>query len=292
MLEATLFVNLLIDGLVTGSIYALLAIGFSLMWWLSDIVHLAHGGVMLVGGYALFVVGSSFGLPLWIALVAALLAVIIVGLTIDEVIYKPLQDRRTGELGLITASLGILIALEFAITIGFGPEGVRADATGLRGPIASPMLIALDTYAVLVFLTTLAIFALLTFFMGHMRLGREMRAVAANRELAKVLGVNSRMVQRTTVILASALVLPVCTFYLFNVGVRPYEVLHIVLVASVVATVGGRGSIAGALVGGLIVGIGESVMIWFFDAGWRQVITFMLLYVLLLVRPQGIFAKA
>ncbi|MEX0729321.1 MAG: branched-chain amino acid ABC transporter permease [Aquisalimonadaceae bacterium] len=288
---STLLANLLIDGLVTGSLYALVAIGFSLMWWLSDIVHLAHGGVMLVAGYVVFAVVAALGWPLALGLLLSLLVVMALSLIIDEVIYRPLQERKTSEMGLITASLGILIALEFGLIITFGPEGVSADAGGLRAPLASPMLMAFDGYSVLVLGTALVAFAALGLFMGYTRIGRELRAVAENRHLARVLGIDGRKAQRITCMLAAALVVPVSAFYLFNVGVTPHEILYIILIAAAVAIIGGRGSIAGALLAGLVVGVTESVMVWFFDSGWRLVVTFGLLYALLLIRPQGLFGK-
>jgi branched-chain amino acid transport system permease protein len=290
--SANLLLNLVLEGIATGSIYALVAIGFSLLWWLGDIVHLAHGGVLLGAGYAMFYVLSVLGWPILLAFPAGIALAVVLGVLVDRVIYAPMLERGSSEMALLTASLGVLIVFEYALTLLFGPEGVTLDAGALRTPL-TPSLLAVDRYAVLAVGGTLALFLGVGAFMRYSATGKAMRAVAENRELARVLGMDTRAVQRKATMLAAALVTPAAMLLLFSTGMAPHESLHLVLVAAVIAILGGRGSILGALVGGLLIGLAESVMQWQFAAGWRQLVTFSVLYVLLLVRPQGLFgAKA
>lgn len=286
--NAQLLLNLALEGIATGSIYALVAIGFSLLWWLGDLVHLAHGGVLLASGYAMFYVLSALGGPIWIAFPAGIAAAIVLGLALDRLMYLPMLARGSSEMALLTASLGALIVFEYALTLLFGPEGVTLDAGDLRTPL-TPDLLAVDRYAVIAVGGTLALFAGVMLFMRTTATGKAMRAVAENRELARVLGMDTRAVYRRASMLAAALVAPASILLLYSTGITPHESLHIVLVAAVIAILGGRGSILGALVGGLFIGLAESVMQWQFAAGWRQVVTFSVLYVLLLIRPQGLF---
>lgn len=285
----SLLVNLVIEGIATGSIYALVAVGFSILWWLADIVHLAHGGVMLGAGYVMFYTLSVLGWPLWVALAAGLIGAVVLGLAVDALLYQPMRSRGSSEMALLTASLGALIVLQYGLTILFGPEGVTLDAGQLRTPLLPEGLPAIDRYSVLVVGTTLAVFLAVAGIVRHTATGKAMRAVAENRELARVLGMSVLAIQRKATVLAAALVVPAGILLLHNAGITPHDALHVVLVASVIAILGGRGSIAGALVGGLLIGIAESVMQWKFAAGWRQFVTFGILYVLLLVRPQGLF---
>jgi branched-chain amino acid transport system permease protein len=285
----SLLANLVIEGITTGSIYALVAVGFSLLWWLADIVHLAHGGVMLAAGYLMFYALSVLGWPLPAALVAGLAGAIVLGLAVDVLLYQPMHARGSSEMAMLTASLGALIVLEYGLTIVFGPEGVTMDAGTLRTPLFPDGLAAIDRYSVLVVGTTLAVFAGVLAFVRYSATGKAMRAVAENRELARVLGMSVRGVQRKATVLAAALVVPAGILLLHNTGIAPHDALHVVLVAAVIAILGGRGSIVGALVGGLLIGVAESAMQWQFAAGWRQFVTFGFLYVLLLVRPQGLF---
>lgn len=288
MEQLTLFVNLLIDGIGTGCLYALAGIGFSLLWWLADIVHLAHGGVIIVAGYAGYLVLAKLGAPLWVALLAAMLAAVVLGVLIDRLAYRRLSQRGSGEMGMLTASLGLLICLEYAVTVAFGPEGVQADAGSARAPFFPASGVLLDTYTLLVVGVTAAIFGGLTVLMRSTQLGRDMRAVAENPSLAHALGIRTLQVTTAASALAAAAGAPAALVYLYNRGVNPHDAVHIVLMGAIVAIFGGRGSIAGALIAALVIGVAESVMVWFFAAGWREVMTFGLLYILLLVRPQGL----
>ncbi|MGH6710207.1 MAG: branched-chain amino acid ABC transporter permease [Bradyrhizobium sp.] len=292
MTSASLLLNLVIDGFVQGCIYAMLAAGFSLLWWVSGIVHLAHGGVMLVGGFALYVVLSAFGVSVIPAIAIGAGCSVIVGLAIDTIVYQPLLRRRTDEMGLLTASLGVLIVLEYALTIAFGPEGATLDPEGLRSPMFAGFLPVLDWFSALILLTTCVIFGALHLVMTRTETGRSLRAVADNPELARVIGVDTPSVYRQVAALAAVLALPAAAFLLFNTGLAPSEALHIVLVSAVVAIIGGRGSMLGALVAGLTIGVAESATTWQLATGWRQFVTFAFLYFLLLVRPQGLFGKA
>jgi branched-chain amino acid transport system permease protein len=292
MEKLILFINLLTDGITTGSLYALVAIGFSLLWWLVDVVHLAHGGVVIAAGYAGYIVVAYAGLPVWAGVIFAIVVAVILGLLIDRLAYQKLLARGSGEMGMLTVSLGILICLEYALTLAFGPEGVMLDAGALRLPLLMETGLVFDSYSIIVIASVIVIFAGLAIFMRRSRMGKSMRAVAENAGLAKVLGISTVKVTLFASALSAALGAPAAMVYLFNRGVQPHDAMHIVLMAAIVAIIGGRGSIVGALIGGLLIGVAESVMVWFFAAGWREVMTFGLLYVLLLVRPQGLFGSA
>jgi branched-chain amino acid transport system permease protein len=288
MEQITLFINLLIDGLGTGCLYALTGIGFSLLWWLADIIHLAHGGVIIVAGYAGYLVISKLGGPLWIALLAAILVAMALGVLIDRLAYQRLARRGSGEMGMLTASLGLLMCLEYAVTVAFGPEGVQAEAGPARIPFFPSSGILLDPYIVAVVICTAVVFSGLTLVMRRTQLGRNMRAVAENPALAHALGIKTLWVTTAASAIAAAAGAPAALVYLYSRGVTPHDAIHIVLMGAIVAIFGGRGSIAGALIAALVIGTAESVMVWFFDAGWREVITFGLLYGILLVRPDGL----
>lgn len=292
MEQLTLFLNLLTDGVSTGCLYALVAIGFSLLWWLVDIVHLAHGGVVIAAGYAGYMVVANAGLPVWAGIAAAIVVAIILGILIDRLAYQKLLRRGSGEMGMLTVSLGILICIEYILTLMFGPEGVMLNAGAARAPFFPESGLFFDGYTVMVVGSVAIIFSGLLAFMRYSKMGKSMRAVAENADLAKVLGVSTIKVTLFASALSAALGAPAAMVYLFNRGVQPHDAMHIVLMAAIVAIFGGRGSIVGALIAGLIIGVAESVMVWFFAAGWREVMTFGLLYVLLLVRPQGLLGSA
>lgn len=288
MEQLSLLSNLLIDGLSTGCLYALAGVGFSLLWWLADIIHLAHGGVIIVAGYAGYLVIAKLGGPLWLALVVAIAVAVTLGVAIERLAYQRLARRGSGEMGMLTASLGLLICLEYAVTVVFGPEGVQADAGSARIPLFPASGVLLDVYTLTVAGCTAVVFSGLTLVMRRTQLGKNMRAVAENPSLAHSLGIRTVWVTTAASAIAAAVGAPAALVYLYNRGVTPHDAIHIVLMGAIVAIFGGRGSIAGALIAALLIGTAESVMVWFFDAGWREVMTFGLLYVVLLVRPDGL----
>lgn len=288
MEQVALFLNLLIDGLSTGCLYALAGIGFSLLWWLADIVHLAHGGVIIVAGYAGYFAVTRLGAPVVVALGISVVVAVVLGILIDRLAYQRLARRGSGEMGMLTVSLGLLICLEYAVTVAFGPEGVQADPGAARTPFFPESGILLDSYTLAVTIGTALVFAALTYLMRATQLGKNMRAVAENPSLAHALGIRTLQVTTAASALAAAAGAPAAMVYLYSRGVTPHDAIHIVLMGAIVAIFGGRGSVAGALIAALILGVAESVMVWFFDAGWREVMTFGLLYVLLLVRPEGL----
>lgn len=283
-----LLVNLFVDGIVTGCLYGMVAVGFSLLWWLTGIVHIAHGAVYLVAGYSVFVAATALGLPLWLAIALAVPVAVAAGMAVQLTLYRPFLARSATEDAVITASLGVLIIVQYLMVLAFGPEGVSIDA-GLRQALFAGTSLVVDRFAIAAAVSALLSMLALHVLLRRTNLGRSMRAVAENDSLAGVLGLPILRIQLVAHALAAALIVPPAALTLFDIGVHPPEALHLVLMAAVVAILGGRGSVTGAFAGGIIVGVAESVMLWVLSAGWRQLITFSLLYVLLLLRPQGLF---
>ena len=202
--QLALFLNLLIDGISTGCLYALIAIGFSLLWWLADIVHLAHGGVIIAAGYAGHVLISRFAAPLWAACGVALVIAVVLGLSIQRGAYQKLRSQGTGEMGMLTASLGVLICMEYGLAIAFGPEGIQLDAGSARTPLLAGSGLVVDAYTVAVIATTAATFIALIVLMRVTQFGKNMRAVAENHDLANVVGIRVNRVVLGASMLASA----------------------------------------------------------------------------------------
>jgi branched-chain amino acid transport system permease protein len=288
MSESALLFNLLLDGLVTGLVYGLIALGFTLVWRICDVIHLAHGAVMLIGAYAL-AQSAAAGLPIPLALLVAAAVAILAGAAMEELIYRPLRQRGSGEMGMLTASLGLLIGVQYVLVMLFGPESFSLSADGLRNPLIADFPILLDPYALIAAVVGGATFYAVHYVLTGTGAGRSMRALSSNAQLATVVGLDTELARRIAMATGSVLTVPAAALMLYNTGLSPTDGLHLVLVAAVVAIIGGRGSLLGALLGGIFVGIAESIMVWYFPAGWRQMVTFAALYLLLLGRPQGLF---
>jgi branched-chain amino acid transport system permease protein len=282
-----LLLNLFFEGIITGLLYALVALGFSLIWRICDVIHIAHGGVLLVAGAAMYVAGQA-GIPLVLAFLVGCIAAAAMGLVIEEVFYRPMRQRGGGEFGMITVSLGVLIVIEYGVVILLGPEDMSISAPSLRIPLIADLPVTFDMFSILVLLVVPGLFLICALLVNFTAMGSAMRALASNAELATVVGMNTEAARRKAIVLGSLTTVPTALLMLVNTGMTPTDGLHIVLIAATVSIIGGRGSLAGALIGGILVGLAESLMVWHFPYGWRQVITFLPLYVLLLLRPQGL----
>jgi len=283
-----LFLNLVLEGIVTGLVYALIALGFSLIWRVCDVIHIAHGGVLLIAAAAIFVVHRA-GLPFFAAIVAGAIAATVAGLLIEEGFYRPMRNWGASEFGMITVSLGILIVIQYGIVIMLGPDDMSVSAPSLREPLVAGLPVTFDRFSITTLGLVAGLFILCALLFNRTAMGRSMRALASNEQLASIIGLDTEGARRKAIIVGSLMTVPAAALMLVNNGILPTDGLHIILVAATVSIIGGRGSLAGALLGGLLIGLAESLMVWHFPYGWRQVITFVPLYLLLLVRPQGLF---
>lgn len=281
--------RLLLEGLTTGSRYAIVAMGFSLIWWVTATVHVAHGGVVLVTAYALYFLVKVAHVRFLLAVPAAAVVAVALGLLVEYALYKPLRRKGSGEMTVLTASLGGLIILENVLSIVAGQDIRLLESDFLRETQFSVAGVGVDYYASITLATTAGLFALVIALMAKTRVGKGMRALAANDELARVVGLDVERLKTLCVVVGSALIVPAAALIVYDTGVVPDLGMHTVLVAAVVTIFGGMGSVAAALVGGLVIGLAESLMVWRFTAGWQDVVTFVILYFVLLLRPQGLF---
>jgi len=284
------FLQVLLSGLATGSIYALAAIGFTLLWQAAQTVNFAQGEfVMLPAFFVLFAI-KVLSFPLWLALLfGLLLAVLLLGLLFKKIIVEPMQ----GNLGLplVIATMALAILMKESTKMFFGaeaqpfPELFPADTMNVLCAIVS-------VQDLLNLATSLLCVVALSMFLNRTRTGRCMQATAQNPAVAEILGVNiKRMVLYTFLInaalaaLASFLISPL---YLakFSNG----ETLGIV--AFIAAIIGGFNQIRGALVGGLLIGVLDNLVATYVTAEYRAAVPLVLLIAIILWRPQGLLGTS
>lgn len=282
----------LLNGLFLGSIYALFAIGFTLVFGILDRLNLAHPSVFAASAFVGIWMTDAFDLPLWLVLILVFAFGAVVGLLIERIAFRPLRDRPDAHFaGLISsiAMAGMIVALLQAV---FGPNTRRfpvgtipEDALQLWGLTASWLQI-------IILAVSLGLMVALSVLVQKSRLGRSMRAVAENPTAARVLGVNVDRVTATTFAISTALGAVAGVLFALNVNSAQLGMgSAIELKGLAVIIVGGMGSLSGSLVGGLVLGIAEVFAIQYIGSSWRDLIAFALLFVILLVRPEGLFGK-
>ncbi len=332
MNELVFFINtVLVNGTVLGSVYALGAIGVTLIFGILRFAHFAHGDMMTLGAFVTFLLtlaAAALGLhtfwPLgFVVLPLAMPITALIALGIDWLIYRPLRDRQAKPVTLLIASIGVTLMLQGLIRLIFGVGDRTFYVDGFKHIFrlkptfigATRPLIVSQPQILLIAVTILVVVAL-HLFLTRSRLGKGMRAMADNPNLARVSGINTREVIRATWIIGGGLACLAGTMLALDVSLKPDLAFNIVLPIFAAAVVGGLGQAYGAIAGGFLVGFAETLAVFnwstvlrpfqgLLPAGWtlpadlslvstdyKLTVAFAILVIVLLVRPTGIFRGA
>ncbi len=285
-----LLLQLLATGLVVGSLYALCALGWGLIYGTTLHFHVAHGAVFSLAAYFAYVGQKVLHLPLAAAVVAAILAASAAGLLIDLLLYQQLERRGALRTSLFIASLGLLILIENLLAIVFTPDPMRLDIGVLDSSLVlGPVF--LTWLHVLTVVLALAGYVALMLFLNRSRWGQAIRAAASSPEMARTVGIDIKRVHLLTYAIGSALAAPAGILVAMDVGAEPFRGTRFVLLASVAVIMGGIGSIPGALLGGLFLGLLENVGIWQLPSEWQSAISFGVFLLFIVLRPRGFFGR-
>ncbi|MGH3396504.1 MAG: branched-chain amino acid ABC transporter permease [Streptosporangiaceae bacterium] len=297
------FFQELVNGVSTGALYSLVALGFSMVYGVLKLLNFAHGDLYMIGAFTGYFVIQWFGGPSALGIPVPLLLIIMfvlaaglvggMGVAIERFAYRPLRDAP--RIAPLITAIGISFFLENSVLLLFGgqtrvyntPEVISLSSGITIGPVT------IDTVQILVLVSGAALMVGLRLLVNNTGLGRQMRAVAADREAAEMLGINVNMTIAATFFLGSALagVAGVMAGLMFN------QVTNLIgfivgLKAFTAAVVGGIGSIPGAMLGGLLIGIAESMITGYVSSTYTNLIVFGILIAVMLARPSGLLGRA
>lgn len=282
-----IFVQLLINGIIAGSIYALVASGFSVIYSTNRFAHFAHGAVIAVGAYILYSLFTLGGLNFYVAAVLTVLASGVLGGIIYWVLYRPLKRRNASAAILLIASLGLLILLENTMQIIFGADvktlGFLKIAKGMEifGAIITPLQVVIVAVALILLVS-------LWIFVHYSQLGKKMLAVADNPDLADVSGINPDRIQLAAFVVGSGLAGVASVLIALEQNIEPTMGMSLIVSGFTGAIIGGVTSLPGAVLGSYILGLVENFGIWYLPSGYKGAIAFGLLFIFLIFRPTGI----
>ena len=291
----------LLNGLTVGSTYALIAIGYTMVYGIIGMINSAHGEVYMIGSYITFLVLAGLALlgieslPLLIAgaLIVSMIVTSAYGYSIERVAYRPL--RGGNRLIPLISAIGMSIFLQNLVRLAQGSRDVAMPSLVSGGIDIGPATgfhATLSYMQIVIFVVTLVSMTLLTLFITRSRMGRACRACAEDLKMTNLLGINTNSIIAITFIIGAALAAVAGVLLGMYYGViNPYIGFMAGLKAFTAAVLGGIGSIPGAVLGGLLLGVAEALTSGYFSAEYKDVVAFSVLILVLLFRPSGILGR-
>jgi neutral amino acid transport system permease protein len=283
--------NTTINGLASGSIYALGAIGLSLVYGILKLVNFAHGDFMTLGGFVAFAINVSAGLPLVVAFLGALVAVAILGIVLEYTVWAPMRRKGAGILQLLLLSIGLAFVMRNLILFIWAGDQRSLDVDQFQ--VWRPFdYISISAIQVTVIVTAGVVLVAVALMLRTTMVGKSMRALSDSFDLAEVSGVNTRRIVAYTWLLAGSLAGLAGVLAAIYTTLTPNTGWFLLLSIFAAVVLGGIGNAYGALIGGLALGLVEEWSTMFIRPTYKEAIGFLVLILVLLVRPQGVFGQA
>jgi len=279
--------QLVVNGLIAGCVYALVTLGFALIYRTVRFFHFAHGAVVTFGGYAAYTAYIVLGASLWLAFASALLLSGLMGMAIDRAVYRPLRRRKAPNLVFLIASFGVFLFVQSAIQLAYG-SSILSLTKGSIVPGHEVLGVVITNTQIAILLSATALATALWFLLRFTSLGVKIRAVADDTLGASVVGINPESVIAASLGIGSALAGVAGVLVGMETNLEPSMGLALILKGIVASIIGGIGSLLGAVAGALLIGLVEAVVAWTVGAQWQDPVVFTVLVSFLLLRPMGV----
>jgi branched-chain amino acid transport system permease protein len=282
----------LVNALSLGCVYALFALGFTLVFGILGVINLSHGAVFMVGAYVALQMATHFDLPLWGAVLAAAIGSGVLGMLIDVLVLKRLRKRNAPHLVPMIATIGAAIALNNGMQGIFGAANMRFPSGMVSDEAIEIAGVHMTVIELIIIFLSFALMAALMAVMKKTQLGRGLRAIAESPKAAALLGIDVEGLFLMTSFAAAALGgVAGVLIGLYSNAVFPLMGQPMLHKGIAVIILGGMGDIRGAMIGGLFLGFAEVLSVAYVGSNMRDAVAFGLLFLILLVRPQGLFGK-
>ena len=281
----------LINGISIGAVYAIIALGYTMVYGIAKMLNFAHGDVIMVGAYISFCVTNYLGLPAWVSILAAMAICTLLGILIEGLAYKPL--RGTPSLAVLITAIGVSYFLQNAAQLIWGSAAKNYTSVVTMAPIKLfDGRIVVTGEVLLTVAVSVVVMLALTFFTNKTRTGKAMRAVSEDRDAAQLMGINVNQTISLTFAIGSALAAVAGVLMCSTIPVlQPTTGSMPGIRAFTAAVFGGIGSIPGAMIGGILLGIIETFAKAYLSTQFSDAIVFSVLIVILLVKPAGLLGK-
>lgn len=284
------FLQQIINGLSLGAIYALIALGYTMVYGIINLINFAHGDIMMVGAYVGFFSISILGSNIWVAMLFAMITCAVLGVVIEKIAYRPLRNS-TRIAALITA-IGVSLFLEYATIFLLGPNQRVFPSEVFPMKTYNVMGMLVSNKEIFIFVSAVVLMLILQYIIKRTKTGKAMRAVSVDQEAAVLMGISVDRTISITFAIGSALAAAAGVMVgIYYNTINPLMGIIPGLKAFVAAVLGGIGIVPGAMVGGFLMGILETLVSGYGSSLYRDAVAFGVLILILLIKPTGLFGK-
>ncbi len=288
--DISIIPQLIANSLIAAALYALIALGFNLIYGATKFFNLAHGAVVVVGGYLVFALTRFAGINVYIAVLIGVLGSGVLGLLLDRFIFLPLRVRKASSMVTLVASLGISTVLQAIIAMIFTSQfqtlslSFNTKTFNLFGGIITDVQLVM-------MLSALVIMIVLGIILRKTLFGKTVEAISDNEEVARVVGIDTNKVIAQVFFIGSMIAGLAGILVGFDTGIEPTMGMSLLLKGVIASIIGGVGSVYGAVIGAVVLGFVENFGIWKISGEWKDAIAFGVLILFLLFRSQGILKR-
>jgi branched-chain amino acid transport system permease protein len=282
--------QLLLNGIIAGSIYSLVALGFSLIYQTTRFFHFAHGAVYTFGAYFAYLFYMQLGWGRIVAFPLACVCAMVLGAGCEVLVYKQMRKRKATDLTLLIASLGLYTLLQNIISMVWGDD-TKTMRTGEVVEGHAVLGARITDVQIMIIAATVVLIALMTLILTQMKFGKTLRALANDAELAQLSGINSDRYIFYAFAIGSFLAAVAAIMISFDTDMTPTMGFNALVMGVVAVIVGGINSLPGAALGGLFIGLAQNLGVYWLPSKWQDTIAFVILILFLLFRPYGILGK-
>lgn len=286
-----LFLQLLANGIIAGSVYALLGLGFGIIFSATRTFHFAHGAVYSMAGYLAFHFHVLWFFPLELAIPLSVMGAVLLGIGIEGLVYRPLRGVGASTMEMLLSSLGLFILLQnLMIILWKSDPRVLPVAESIRKGISIGG-IWVTGLQLLIIAVSVALWAALLWFSRRTRLGKAIRALESDPDMTEMVGIDSEHMRYWVYGIGSALAGISAIMATMDMGIDPNSGIMALLIAVIAVIVGGIGNYTGTALAGLLLGVAENMGIWKIPSEWKSTIAFGILVIFILFRPTGLLKK-
>lgn len=282
--------QVVLNGVIAGTIYCLVAIGFAIIYQSARFFHFAHGAVYTFGAYFAYLFSVQLGLDRLVAFPLACFATMVIGVGCEVVVYRPMRKRKATDLTLLIASLGLYIVLQNTISMVWGDD-TKTMRTGEVVEGHEVLGARITDIQITIIITSIVLITMMALVLTQTKFGKTLRALANDPELARLSGINSDRYIMYAFAIGSFLAAVAAIMISFDTDMTPTMGFNALVKGVIAVIIGGMGSLPGAALGGLLLGLAENLGVWQLPSKWQDTIAFVILIAFLLFRPHGILGK-